>query len=152
MLYTYFFLAELGMIVYRISHCTCRSPYIAPSDLPPSNGDFTDLYSENSYLADQVAHLIWPTNNGDKANDKIFYWSYPKRRPLWWPHLNVRELIFGRPGVRSTPPIEQRFHRFILRELIFGRPGVGKSTPQNGNFTNSCSDSSYFIPTLKAHI
>ena len=67
---------------------------------------------------------------------------------------------------------------FLLSKLIFGRPHVGKSTPHqtemidsysensyladqvsadlpplvNGNFTDSCSDSSYFIPTLKTHI
>ena len=36
-------------------------------------------------------------------------------------------------------------------ELIFGRPSVGRSTPEsNGNFTDCCSDSSYFIPTLRA--
>ena len=41
---------------------------------------------------------------------------------------------------------------FLLWELIFGRPRVGRSTPpSNGNFTDSCSDSSYFIPTLRAN-
>ena len=43
--------------------------------------------------------------------------------------------------------------RFLLRELIFGRPSVGWSTLPlaNGNFTDCCSDSSYFIPTLRTH-
>ena len=41
--------------------------------------------------------------------------------------------------------------RFLVVELIFGRPSVGRSTPSlYGNFTDCCSDSSYFIPTLRA--
>ena len=33
----------------------------------------------------------------------------------------------------------------------FGRPGLGTSIPlSNGNFTDSCSDCSYFLPTLRA--
>ena len=41
----------------------------------------------------------------------------------------------------------------LLWELIFGRPNVGRSNPPlNRNFTDSYSDSSYFIPTLRTHI
>ena len=34
----------------------------------------------------------------------ICYWSfvYNTNRPLWWPHLNVRELKFGRSTPRSA--------------------------------------------------
>ena len=82
-------------------------------------------------------------------------WS---ERPLWSPHLNVRQLIFGRTGVgRSTPqhktaiidayswssyladqvladlphphPTANDNNRFLLLEVIFGRPSVGTSTP-----------------------
>ena len=42
---------------------------------------------------------------------------------------------------------------FLLSELIFGWPSVGRSTPLfNADFTDSCFDSSYFIPTLRTHI
>ena len=42
---------------------------------------------------------------------------------------------------------------FLLWELIFGRPGVANlPLPSNGNFTDSCSDSSYLIPSLTADI
>ena len=44
-------------------------------------------------------------------------------------------------------------YTFLLWELIFDRPGIGRPIPpSNGNFTDSCSDSSYFIPTLRTHI
>ena len=62
----------------------------------------------------------------------------------------------------DLPPLNQ-FHWFLLWqlifhsyswELIFGRPSVWTdlSSPLNGNFTDSCSDSWYFIPSLRAHI
>ena len=83
------------------------------------------------------------------------------------------ELIFGRPGVGRSTPLHQIAiidsysensyladhmlaglpphpsngdYRFLFWELIFGRPSFGRSTPYqlNGNFTDSCSDSSYF--------
>ena len=39
----------------------------------------------------------------------------------------------------------------LLWKLIYGRLSVGRSTPPSyGNFTDFCSDSSYFIPTLTA--
>ena len=76
------------------------------------------LYSDSSYLADQVLADLPP------------------------------------------PTIKWQFHRFLLWQLIFlsfsesstfGRPSLGRSNPpSNGNFTDSYSDSSYFIPTLRA--
>ena len=51
------------------------------------------------------------------------------------------------------PPMSNGNYRFLLWEHIFGRPCVGKSNiPSNSNFTDSCSDISYFIPTLRTHI
>ena len=97
--------------------------------------------------------------------------------------LLLIELIFCRPGGRSTPPLSGDFtdscsrSYFIptlrtyiwktrcwnqmkiswiptlnIQGLIFGRPG-GRSTPLwNGNFTDSYSDSSYWIPTLTSRM
>ena len=58
------------------------------------------------------------------------------------------------------PSFKWQFHRFLLWLLIFlsysesstfGRPNLGRSnTLSNGNFTDSCSDCSYFFPTLRA--
>ena len=83
-----------------------------------SNGNFTDSYSEGSYLADQVlADLPLPTSNE------------------WFHRFLLWELIFGRSGLDiSTPITPQWFHRFLLWELIFGRPGLGRSTPLKWQF------------------
>ena len=51
------------------------------------------------------------------------------------------------------PLIRWQFHRFLLypESSYLGRPSVGRSTPESyGNFTDCCSDSSYFSPTLRA--
>ena len=60
----------------------------------------------------------------------------------------------------NLPPFKWQFHRFHVWLLIFhscsetstfGRTGLGTSTPlSNGNFTDSCSGCSYFLPTLRA--
>ena len=92
----------------------------------------------------------------------------------------LKSSTFGRPGLGRSPPFKWQFHRFLLYsessylvdqvladlpslqkaisqipvlllEFIFGRPGVGRSPPpSNGYFTDSCSDCSYFFPTLRA--
>ena len=42
------------------------------------------------------------------------------------------------------------FHSYC-KSSTFGRPGLGRSPPlSNGNFTDSCSDCSYFFPTVRA--
>ena len=72
-------------------------------------------------------------------------------------------VIFGRTSVgRSTLPLNWQFHRFLLWLFIFysssesstfGRPWLGTSIPlSNGNFTDSCSDYSYFILTQELNI
>ena len=166
------------MIVYGISHCTYRSPYIAPGDLPPIKQQFHRFllwqlifhsYSESSTFGRPGVGRSTPMSMGNY-------------RCLFW------ELIFGRPSVgRSTPhqmvisqiPAVTAHISFLLLELIFGRPCVGRSTPNvkwllkiptlrthnladhvltdlhtpsNGNFTDSCSDCPYFILTLRMHI
>ena len=61
---------------------------------------------------------------------------------------------FGRPVLgRCNPPYQMAISQIpaLPWELIFGRPSVGRSTPPSyGNFTDCCSDSSYFTPTLRA--
>ena len=65
----------------------------------------------------------------------------------------VISLLWHRPS--------NQFHRFHWQLIFhsysesstFGRPGLGRSTPHllSGNFTDSYSDNSYFIPTLRAY-
>ena len=78
-------------------------------------------------------------------------------------HSYSESSTFGRPGLgRSTPHLKWQFHRFLLWQLLFhsyseslsfGRPGLGRSTPpSNGDFTDSCSDSSYFTTLRAQHL
>ena len=84
------------------------------------------------------------------------------KRPLWWSHLNVRELIFGRSNpleichftdsyskssyladqVADLPLVDLPFHRFVLlrAHIWLTRWQI---YPPNGDFADSCSDSSY---------
>ena len=72
------------------------------------------------------------------------------------------ELIFGRPSLGRSTPLKLLFHRFPLWQLIFHAYSESSyladqvlahlSPTLNGNFTDSCSDSSYFIPSLRTHI
>ena len=150
---------------------------------PPPNSDFTDSYSENSFLTDQV--LV------DPPLSVCLKWKF--HRFLLW------ELIFGRLGLRRSTlsygnftdsysegsyladqvlvdppppylsqmkisqiptlrthiwetrswhifhsPTKQWFNRFLLWEFIFGRPGLGRSISQlSAHFTDSYSESSY---------
>ena len=74
----------------------------------------------------------------------------------------LKEVILGRPGLGiSTPSIKQQFHRFLLWQVIFHsyheRSYWADQVWQichlvEGNFTDSCSDGSYFILTVRAHI
>ena len=103
------------------------------------------LYSESSYLAEKCLQINPPSQMAISQIPALL-WGF----------------IFGRPSVvRSTLPLNWQFHRFHLWLLIFhsspesstfGRPWLSTSTPlSNGNFTDSCSDCSYFFPTLRAH-
>ena len=135
-----------------------------------------DSYSESSYLADQVLADIPPISNGNCRFllwELIFVWPNVGRSTshqmaisqiaALTAHISflLWELIFVWPSVgRSSPQMAisqiaalTAHISFLLWELIFGRPGVGRSNPPlNSNFTDSYSDSSYFIPTLRAHI
>ena len=102
------------------------------------------LYPESSYLADQVLADLPPVK-----------WQFC--RFLLWQlifHSYSDSSTFGRTVLgRCNPPHQMAISQIpaLPWELIFGRPSVGRSTPEsNGNFTDCCSDSSYFIPTLRA--
>ena len=59
----------------------------------------------------------------------------------------------GRPVLGRCNPCQMATSQIpaLLWKLIFVRLSVGRSTPPSyGNFTDFCSDNSYFIPTLKA--
>ena len=119
---------------------------------PPLNGNFTDCCSDSSY-----SFLLW---------ELIFGWpSVGRYTPLLNADLTdcCSDSPYFIPTVRAHicltkcwqiyPPMSNGNYRFLLWEHIFGRPSVGKSNiPSNSNFTDSCSDISYFIPTVWAHI
>ena len=110
-----------------------------------SNINFTDSlpYSDCSYLADLG---LWRTATISKGN---FTDSCSTLRV----HIQLNSVC------RWTHSFKWQFHRFLLWLLIFlsysesstfGRPIVlaDISPLSNGNFTDSCSDCSYFFPTL----
>ena len=128
-----YFIPTLRAHIWQIS---CWQIY------PPLNGNFTDSWSDSSYFILTLRAHIWQI--------------YP---PIEWQfdRFLVWQLIFHSYSESSyladLPPLTNSNYRFLLWELIFGRPSFGRSThPSNSNFTDSCSDSSYFIPTLRAHI
>ena len=133
-------------------------------------------YSESSYLADQLwtdlppHQMVISQIAALTAHISCLLWGLIFGRPgvgrstpcIKWFHrltahdsFSLWELIFGRPSVgRSTPSHPSNGnYRFLLWELIFGTPVVGRSTPpSNSDSTDCCSDSSYFLLTLRAHI
>ena len=111
------------MFVYWILHCTCRSPYITPADVP---------------LKCWFQRWLCMASHTAAADHLTLH--------LQICHLPRQMAISQFPGL--TAHIS-----FLPWKLIFGRPSVGRSTPlSNGNFTDSCFDSSYFIPMLRVHI
>ena len=104
-----------------------------------------DSYSESSYLADQFGQIYPP----------IKWWFH---RLLLWQlifHYYSESSYLADQVLADLPPLptSNGNYRFLLWELIFGRPSVGISTPpSNSDFTDCCSDSSYFLLTLIAHI
>ena len=83
--------------------------------------------------------------------------------PLKWQFyrflLNSESSYLADQVLADLPPFKWLFNRFLLWLLIFlsyskssylADAGLDRSTPiTNGNFTDSCSDSSYFFPTLR---
>ena len=97
------------MIVYGISYCICRSPYIVPADIPPGEWQFHRFllwqlifysYSESSCVADQTLADLPPTN----VSDRFLLW----------------ELLFGRPSVgRSIPHLNGNLTDSYSESLYF---------------------------------
>ena len=84
-----------------------------------------------------------PTSNGNSQIPvKFIFHSYSKSSTFGW------------PGVGRSTPHKYWFHRWLFIES-HAAPADHLAlhlqiSPLNGNFTDSCSDSSYFIPTLRA--
>ena len=109
-------------------------------------------YCESSYLSDQVLAGLPPIK---WQFHRLLLWhlifhSYSKSS-----YLAVQvfsDLPPHQTSISQIPALTTHIS-FLLWELILGRPGVGRSTPtSNINFTDSCSDNPYFIPTLRTHI
>ena len=86
-------------------------PGLCRSSSPHQNSDFTDSYSESSYLADQVLGDLSPQMASDFTD------SYSEGSYLV-PGLGIYTSFF-----------ECAFHRFLHWEFIFGKPGLGRPTP-----------------------
>ena len=128
-------------ISFLLSELIFGTPGVGRS-IPPSNGNYTFLLWELIFGRPGVGRSTLP-------------WMAISQIAALIAHISflLSELIFGTPGVgRSIPPSNGNC-RFLLWELIFGWPSVGRYTPLlNADFTDSCFDSSYFIPTVRAHI
>ena len=114
-------ISQIPALTSHISFLLCELIFVWPSvgrSTLPCQMSIIDSYSESTYLADQVL-----------AN------------------------LTSHPTAISQIPALTSHISFLLWEVILGRPGVGRSNPPlNSNFTDSYSDSSYFIPTLRTHI
>ena len=143
---SHFMTAHISFLLWELNIWQTRSWQIYPH----LSGNFTDSYSDNSYfiltlrayhLADQVLAYLPP---------------HPiviSQIPVLTAHYSESS-TFGRPVLgRCNPPHQMANSQIpaLLWKLIYGRLSVGRSTPPSyGNFTDCCSDSSYFIPTLTA--
>ena len=113
----------------------------------------SDSCSDSPYFMPTLRTDIW----------QIWCWQiYPPikwqfHRFLLWQfifHSHSWVLIFGRPGWADLPlPLHQTATIDSYSESSYLADQVlADLPPSNGNFTGSCSDSSYFISTLRAHI
>ena len=117
----------LQIPIMRVHIWTTRSWWIHPS-LSVSNDNFTDSYSESSYLADQVLGDL-PHSSGN-FTDSYSENSYLADQVLVDPPISVC--------------LKWQFHRFLVWELMFGRPDLDGSTLSLTGISQ--------IPTLRAHI
>ena len=144
---------------------------------PPYQMAIVDSYSENSYLSDQmladvppclmlisqiaaltahISFLLWELifDRPGVGRSTLLEWQF--HRLLLWQlifHSYSQNSYLAHQVLADLVPTSNGNYRFLLWELIFGRPSVGRCTPLfNADFTDCCSDSSYFIPTLRAHI
>ena len=114
---------------------------------PISKGNFTDSCST-------LRVHIWQKSVCRSTHP--LKWQF--HRFLLWMHIFLsysKSSSFGRPVLCRSMPQQEAISQIpaLLWEFIFGRPSVGRSTPlSNGYLRDSCSDCSYFLPTLRAHI
>ena len=116
------------------------------ADLTPLiNGNFTDSCST---LRDHIWQAkFWQIYPHIKWQFHRFLWN-----SYFIPTLRAQHL--ADQVLADLPPIKYWFHRW----LFIGSHAAPADhlalhlqiSPLNGNFTDSCSDSSYFIPTLRA--
>ena len=147
-----------------IFHAYSESSYLADqvlADLSPTlNGNFTDSCSDSSYFIPSLRTHIWqtvcwqiyPPSNcyfTDSCSDSLYF--MPTLRTHIW-QTKCWQIYPPWMAISLVPALTAHIS-FLLWELIFGRPVVDRSIPpSNGDFTDCCSDTSYFIPSLRAHI
>ena len=118
---------------------------------------FQMAISQIPALTAHISYLLWELKIWQTRSWQI----YPPSKEQFHIFLPYSESSYLADQVLGNlPHFKWQFYRFLLWLLIFlsysesstfGRPGHGTSTPlSNGNFTDSCSDCSYFFPTLRA--
>ena len=130
------------MTVYGISHCTCRSPpWMVISQIPA-------LTAHISFLLWEL--IIWQTRSWQ--NYSHIKWQF--HRFLWNSYFipTLRAEHLADRSWQNYSHIKWQFHRFLLySESSYLADQVLADHPlSNWNFTDCCSESSYFIPTLRA--
>ena len=150
-------LPTLSNINFRNSCPTLSSSYLADEVLrrstPISNGNFDKFPA----LTAHISFLLWELNIWQTRSWQIyppFKWHF--HRFLLWLLIFLtysESSTFGRPGlVRSTPLQMSNFTDSCstLRVHIWQTNCWEIYPTSNGNLTDSCSDCSYFFPTLRA--
>ena len=99
-------------------------PGLGRSSILPPNNDFTDSYSESSYLAGQV-------------------WTYLPHPPQWFHRFLLWELIFGRPGHRRSILSNGNVKDCYSEDSYLGDQVLGDLSSQMAMSQ---------IPTLRTHI
>ena len=127
--------------------------------IPHSNGNFTDCCSDSShFMTAHISFLLW----------ELIIWqtrSWQMYPPIQWVAISeiaaLTTLILTLRAYHLadqvladvTPHIRWQINRFLLySESSYMADWVlaDQHPPSYGNFTDCCSDSSYFIPTLTA--
>ena len=131
----------ISQIAALIAHISFARPGVGRST-PPSNGNFTDCCSDSSYFIWQSRfwkiYLLCQTAISQiPALTDSSYFIPTLRAHIW----QTRCLQIYPPNQMAISQIAA-----LTAQVSLGRPGVGRSIPpSNGNFTDSCSDSSYLI-------
>ena len=160
--------AHISFLLWELHIWQTRSWQI----YPPHQWQFYRflLYSESSYLADQVLADLPPSSIAISQIPAL-----PCRAHIWqtkcwqiYPHIKwqfhrflwnsyfiptLRAQHLADQVLADLPPIKYWFHRWLFMDLMLYLQITSHCTyrisPLNGNFTDSCSDSSHF---MTAHI